>query len=189
MQYFLERRISSRSYSLIFVIMIFTAAAVSGCSQHVKPESPEGSSTYKAIVPNGATQYELQDGQSFSRPNLQKRLDPVYPSELIDANLKPLDIVAQVIVSELGRVSEVRFANYLGDNTNRDKFEKSIREAVSKWEYSPLTFTTSQIGSNGQKVLVTQAKSFSLWYMFHFEIKNGRPVSGIAESNDSSSAQ
>ena len=189
MQCFLGRRFSSRSCSLIFVIMISAGTVISGCSQQVKPETPEGSSTYKAIVPNGATQYELQDGQSFSRPNLQKRVDPVYPSELINANLKPLDIAAQVIVSELGRVSEVRFADYLGDNTNRDKFEQSIREAVSKWEYSPLTFTTSQIGSNGQKVTETQPKPFSLWYMFHFEIKNGRPVSGVAESNNSSSAQ
>ncbi len=160
MQCFLGRRFSSRSCSLIFVIMISAGTVISGCSQQVKPETPEGSSTYKAIVPNGATQYELQDGQSFSRPNLQKRVDPVYPSELINANLKPLDISAQVIVSELGRVSEVRFADYLGDNTNRDKFEQSIREAVSKWEYSPLTFTTSQIGSNGQQVAVTQAKPF-----------------------------
>jgi hypothetical protein len=189
MRHFLGRRISYRWCSLIFVIMISAGTVVSGCSQQVKPENPEGSSTYKAIAPNGAAQYELQDGQSFSRPNLQKRVDPVYPGELVNANLKPLDIVAQVIVSELGRVSEVRFANYLGDNTNRGKFEQSIREAVSKWEYSPLTFTTTQIDSNGQKVSVTQTKPFSLWYMFHFEIKNGRPVSGVAESNDSSSAQ
>ncbi len=189
MQCFLEHRISNRPRSLIFMIMISAVTVVSGCSQQVKPKTPEGSSTYKAIVPNGAAQYELQGGQSFSQPNLQKRVDPVYPSELVNANLKPLDIVAQVIVSELGHVSEVRFANYLGDNTNRGKFEQSIREAVSKWEYSPLTFTTSQIGSNGQKVTVIQAKPFSLWYMFHFEIKNGRPVSGVAESNDSSSAQ
>lgn len=189
MQDFINRQFSLKSNLPIF--MVAAALVISGCAQQVKSnvkEAPEGKSSYKTIMPNNAAQYELTEGQTYNPPNLTRRVDPVYPHELINGGLKPVDIMAQVIVNEMGHVTDVQFAKYLGDITNRDKFEQSIRDAVSNWEYSPLTFATTQVDSSGKKTVVTQAKPFSLWYMFHFEIKNGAPVSGVVESDDSSSA-
>ena len=159
-------------------VLVAAMVLVAGCG--TVPKKPVALETgkvgYKMIVPDGAARYTLKPGESSTQPVLAKHANPIYPPALICKSLPPVDVAAQLTVGVDGHVQRVVVSKYLGDTAHRELFNSAVRDAAMQWVFTPLQLTQWVRHRGKRSQLETVHKPFSLWYMFHFEIVNGWPM-------------
>lgn len=167
----------------IFGFAMVCALTFPGCTHFPKDTASRttiGLGSYKPIVREDVTTYSLTSSESATVPELSLHSTPKYPKRLVPLGLPPVDILAQLIMDENGTVTDVRFTGYPGDDRYKGRFEQSVKDAALTWKFSPFIITRTALGEDQLPVAVRTPKPFSLWYVFHFEIKDGVPASSIS---------
>jgi len=156
------------------------AIVVSGCTTAVqKPAGHHyaGRAHYERMAePEGSQHYKLTPGQSWVRPALQRNPEPVYPPALVTRDLPPVVVVARLSVNRIGRVTAV----YVSQNDNRPRyrqaFEQAVRDATTRWRFSPMKFTTRIPRNDAPPQIIMAPKPYSMWFKFRFDVVDGKPV-------------
>lgn len=156
-------------------------AAVSGCASAPSsgPEKPttRGETSYRSVAKDDTRHYQLALGEISTGAVPWDHAAPVYPPTLLDQRLPPRDIAAQLIVNEQGKVSEVRIADEAQADANTRLFDEAVRAAAMQWTFEPLRVSQWASDANGNTHEVSsEARPFSLDYVFHFAWKDGKPV-------------
>lgn len=171
-------------FAISFCIVLSSLAGCTVPRQSMVNTQGVGTTAYKPITPNNERTYMLSQGASATTPALITFSAPIYPQRLVALHLPSVDVAAQLIMNRRGEVHEVRFAPYLGSNEHRKEFEESVREAALAWRFSPLLITQTASQRGVSSSTMTESKPFSLWYMFHFEVKDGKPIGSIEAGNN-----
>jgi hypothetical protein len=96
---------------------------------------------------------------------------PAYPTSMLPACPPRVELPARLIVSAQGRVTQVR----LSPPPARQPFADAVRQAMLTWRFIPLTITRWAADANGHSHVVdSEAKPFSLDYVFTFRCEHGR---------------
>lgn len=82
-----------------------------------------------------------------------------------------MNVVAQLVMDEEGRVSAVHSVSDTDSGPDGALFEAAVEYAAMQWTFTP--FWIQQARQDGT-YLRTQ-KPFSLWYTFEFKMVNGKP--------------
>lgn len=150
----------------------------------VPPSAPgraatQGDTSYRAERGDLA-HYELALGQVSSGAVPREHPAPAYPAALLQARLPPIEVGAHLIVDAQGRVIDVRIPSGGRDDANRRQFEAAVRAAAMAWTFDPLVVTQWAADANGNShVVSSEARPFSLDYVFRFACKDGRPVTNV----------
>jgi hypothetical protein len=166
------------------LLILAAMLSVGGCQKPaIKPQMDKnGSVAFKAIVPYDAARYTLEPGETAIQPKLLTNVAPDYPRSLLATSLPPVEVVAQVVVALDGRVSQVLIRPYLGDSTNREKFNEEVRKAVLGWTFEPLRIQHWSVQPDGTRALATVSQPCSLWYIFRFEVVDGHAKTTVRTS-------
>jgi outer membrane biosynthesis protein TonB len=156
--------------SLLLAVSLISLSAC-GTRTVLKP-NPQPKTSYELLVPKPALRYSLEPGETAIRPELDKQLAPVYPSSLVRPDAPPVTVVVQLVVDKAGRVEGVYPVSNTGMGTDRALFEAAVEHAAVQWTFTPLWMR--QPKPDGTYLQI--AKPFSLWYVFHFKIINGKPI-------------
>lgn len=157
------------------VLLVFVASRMAACSTRtvLKP-NPQPKTSYEMLIPNAALRYSLAPGETAVQPQPGKQIAPVYPPSLVHPGAAPVAVVAQLVMDKDGHVQGV----YPVSDTDAPKdpdhalFEAAVEHAAMQWMFTPLWMRKP----NGDGTYDLTAKPFSLWYVFHFKIVNGKPI-------------
>jgi hypothetical protein len=163
------------------------ALLLGACSQTpAKPDAPparHGDTSRHEKVEKDTVHYQLAMGQVASGGSPFQRIDPTYPASLLPRCPAPVDIDASLIVDTDGKVEEVRVADEAQADAERKLFIAAARDAAKQWQFNPLTIRYWTADANGeQHETSSETKPFSLGYTFHFECRDGRAVTHVAQS-------
>lgn len=147
-----------------------------------------GNVNWKAVVDPGQPRYVLNPDQVATDVTPVDHVAVEYPPELAAQDLPPIDVRVKVIVGTDGEVGEVRS---IDPAVLRDAvaaaFFRAVVGAVGKWHYNPLVISDWVQESDGSMHRVAaKTVSFSMDYIFHFEIVRGVPA--VTESRKQSAA-
>ena len=154
-------------------MVLLAAISISACSTRtvLKP-NPQPKTSYEMLVPKGVLRYTLAPGETAIRPMPQRQIAPIYPPSLVHPGAAPVMVTVQLVVGKDGCVQGV----YPVSNTNQGQdhalFETAVRHAAMQWTFTPLWMEKPK--PDGTHELI--AKPFSLWYVFHFKVVNGKPI-------------
>ncbi|AFC84571.1 hypothetical protein [Frateuria aurantia] len=158
---------------------------LAACVHQIRPDHPssvvEGRASYReqAQAGGGTARYSLALGESAIQPVAQIQVAPRYPVMLIPLHLPARDIPAQLAVDGNGHVYNVIVPGEATADPALQAFVAAIRTAVAQWRFSPLIIQHMAADADGNSHVVDQSRPpFSQFYVFHFELKNGVPVSG-----------
>lgn len=164
-----------RSYALPALIL-----ALQGCRTGAPtpttslPADHSGAVSY-AIVPTGPSgAYKLKRSEHAFGAQPIVNGPPVYPASLIGKQLPPVSIHAKAVIDDQGHVTELRDTDAV-PTPEHAMFFAACREAVSHWQFSPMTVVDEFDDGKGN---ISQARTntpFSLDYAFRFELVDGRP--------------
>ena len=155
------------------VTLCIAIALLAGCAHTVQKPVPSGvgSASYRAAADSGLAHYHLAMGQIAMGATLEAHQPPVYPETMLATCPARIELPARVIVSTGGNVDDVRMHPSVGEQA----FASAVREAVRNWRYTPLTITRWAADADGTSHPVdTEAKPFSLDYVFTFRCEHGR---------------
>jgi len=108
---------------------------------------------------------------------------PPYPPGLLDARLPPQAVRATLLVDTAGKVSEVRIEGEGQANPQQRQFDDAVRGAVMHWSFEPLRASQWAADASGNAHDVgSQARPFSLDYVFRFAWRDGKPVTEASAS-------
>jgi hypothetical protein len=139
--------------------------------------SPSGSIRDHAATTVTMQHYPLALGEISTGATPRKQPMPVYPSDLLDERLAPVEVAARLIVDTEGKVSEVHIDGEDQAAPQQRQFAEAVRTAAMQWSFEPLRITPWAADANGNTHGVgSQARSFSLEYVFRFAWKDGKPV-------------
>lgn len=163
---------------------VLLSMALVGCAS-VPPASPSpsstGDATWRMVVPEGTARYELAMGDVSSGATPFKRVTPTYPDSRLAACPPPQDVQARLIVDQAGKVGEVRVADEATPDAGRRPFIAAVRAAALQWEFSPLLISHWAADADGNSHVVdSEAKPFSLDYVFRFECHAGKSTVSTA---------
>lgn len=155
--------------------------ALAGCthaSRRVAPPPPHGRVSYHAVEDRDTRHYKTDKHITWSQPQqMRSNRAPAYPAALLARKLAPVTVVALLIVDPHGRVTAVRFAPGKDVDATTRAFRQAVREATSRWRFSPLQRSRWQTRADGTQVRVAmQAMPFSQRYAFRFAVHDGKPV-------------
>lgn len=161
---------------------IVSCMVLAACSTPVRtdPPAPQTQVAYQSVVSASTRRYELEPGENSTQPKLIENPEPVYPIAMIPAHLPHVVVRAKIVVDKAGSVAQVQLAQTPGAQLTA--FEKAVREATSKWRYTPLEILRwrDEINAQGEVVgshqVATESRPFSLDYEFHFDLRDGKPV-------------
>ncbi|HET7161113.1 MAG TPA: hypothetical protein VFI32_00375 [Rhodanobacteraceae bacterium] len=137
----------------------------------LKP-NPQPKTSYEMVVPKNVPRYTLGPGEAAVQPIPQKQAAPVYPPSLAHPGAAPVTVVAQLVMDRDGHVEGVYPVSDTDKTANRALFEAAVEHAAMQWTFTPLWMEKP----NGDGTYDLSAKPFSLWYVFHFKIVNGKPI-------------
>ncbi|MES2402966.1 MAG: hypothetical protein V4567_01355 [Pseudomonadota bacterium] len=148
-------------------------AALAACSTRtmLKP-NPQPQTSYEMLVPKGVLHYTLAPGETAVQPMPDQQVAPVYPASLVHPNAAPVTVVAQLVMNRDGRVQGVYPVSDTALDPERPLFEAAVEHAATQWTFTPLWMQKP----NGDGTYELIAKPFSLWYVFHFKIVDGKPI-------------
>ncbi|MCB1567323.1 MAG: hypothetical protein KDI69_00700 [Xanthomonadales bacterium] len=137
-----------------------------------------GQARYELIPePAGSARYQLEPGQSVELPELQRNQDAIYPTKLVALNLDAVTLMARLSVDTEGRVSATWISEYDGDENHRPAFEQAVREAAAEWQFRPMViYDDTQANDQGE------AKPFSVWFKFQFDVVDGKPQTSSGQT-------
>lgn len=169
-------------------IVALAAAIVCGCAP--APPRTQAAQTrvdYRANIAPGAHRYEEREDEVSTQPRAIENPPPLYPVSAIGLHLPRVEVGAKVIVDGEGRVAEVRVdPPASGAEPRPEAFDAAVRDAAMRWRFTPLTFTRWQDVEDAQGNVVDsrpverENRPFSLDYTFSFELREGKPVTGVA---------
>lgn len=138
----------------------------------VVKQNPKPKTSYEMLVPKTALRYSLAPGETAVQPRPDKQVDPAYPPSLIHPDAAPVTVVAQLVMDKDGHVQGVYPVSDTDKAADHALFEKAVEQAARQWTFTPLWMQRP----NGDGSYDLIAKPFSLWYVFHFSIVNGKPI-------------
>ena len=153
----------------LFILMAVCATSCSTASKKDKSQetrfAADGSVSAEIVDEPSNERYEIRAGEQFFR-ELPKRENakPVYPAQHLEKQLKPISVVARIIVKETGSIDK---AEIVDSSTDLPEFSESVLAAVRTWTFIPLKRV---VGNKLELLPFTQA------YRFTFKQENGRAV-------------
>lgn len=155
------------------VALALALISISACSTRtvLKP-NPQPKTSYEMLIPGTALRYSLAPGETAVQPQPDKLIAPVYPLSLVRPGAAPVTVVAQLVMDKDGRVQGVYPVSDTDKAADHALFEAAIADAAMQWTFTPLWMQKP----NGDGTYELTAKPFSLWYVFHFKIVNGKPI-------------
>jgi len=180
---------SSNGCALLMLAGLFTLV---GCVQPTKPGSapPQTNVRYSAHVDPGTPRYEEKENEVSNRPLPLEHPPPAYPQAAMALGLPRVEVSVKIVIDAEGKVSDVRIVPPENTTVHPPVFDEAVREALSRWRFIPLTFTSWEDvkDDRGNVVDARQVRSerrpFSLDYDFFFELQNGKPVVGVPSRRD-----
>jgi hypothetical protein len=159
--------------SLPLVAMIAIAILLAACSTRtvLKP-NPQPKTSYEMVVPKGVLHYTVAPGETAVQPIPQKQVAPAYPPSLVHPGAPPVTVVAQLVMDKDGNVQGVYPVSDTDKTADHALFEGAVEHAAMQWTFTPLWMEKP----NGDGTYDLSAKPFSLWYVFHFKVVNGKPI-------------
>jgi len=160
-------------------IAVFGAiAGLAGCAHRVvRPASPpanRGDASWHAVEQADTVHYQLALGEVSSGATPMQRVAPVYPPSMLQGCPPVVDITAQVIVDEQGRVTDVRPADAASRAPAVQPFLAATRTAAMRWVFSPLQVNHWSADAEGESHVVdSRTLPFSLDYAFRFSCHAG----------------
>ncbi|HEX5952591.1 MAG TPA: hypothetical protein VFY94_05370 [Rhodanobacteraceae bacterium] len=162
-----------RKQPLAIATLAVALISLSACSTRtvLKP-NPQPKTSYEMLIPKAALRYTLAPGETAVQPNPDKQVAPVYPPSLVRPNAAPVTVVARLVMDKQGRVEGVYPVSNTDGGPDRALFEAAVEHAAMQWTFTPLWMQTPK----GDGTYDLTAKPFSLWYVFHFTVVNGKPI-------------
>lgn len=155
------------------VLLIAELMTMVACSTRtVLQPNPQPKTSYEMLVPDTALRYSLSPGETAVQPQPGKQVDPAYPPSLVHRDAAPVTVVAQLVMGKDGHVQGVYPVSDSDKNADHALFEAAVEQAAKQWTFTPLWMRKP----NGDGTYELMAKPFSLWYMFHFKIVDGKPI-------------
>lgn len=153
--------------------LLVALAALTACSTRtvLKP-NPQPKTSYEMLIPKTALRYSLAPGETAVQPRPDKHIAPAYPSSLVHPGAAPVTVVAQLVMDKDGRVQGVYPVSDTDKTADHALFEAAVEHAAMQWTFTPLWMQKP----NGDGTYDLSAKPFSLWYVFHFKITDGKPI-------------
>jgi hypothetical protein len=147
--------------------------ALAACSPRIvlKP-NPQPKISYEMVVPKGVLRYTLEPGETAVQPMPDKQVAPVYPPSLVRPDAVPVTVTAQLVMDKDGRVQGMYPVSDTAMSANRGLFEAAVERATKQWTFTPLWVQHP----NGDGTYQLTSKPFSLWYVFHFKVVDGKPI-------------
>jgi hypothetical protein len=147
--------------------------ALSACSPRtvLKP-NPLPKTSYDMVVPKGVLRYTLEPGETAVQPMPDKQVAPVYPPSLVQPGAAPVTVTVQLVMDKDGHVQRVYPVSDTAIGADRDLFEAAVQRAAGQWTFTPLWVQHP----NGDGTYLLTSKPFSLWYVFHFKVVDGKPI-------------
>jgi hypothetical protein len=152
---------------------LMALGALTACSSHtvLKP-NPQPKTSYEMLIPKTALRYTLAPGETAVQPQPDKQVEPVYPPSLVHPGAPPVTLVAQLVMDKDGHVQGVYPVSDTASAADRAPFETAVEHAAMQWTFTPLWMQKP----NGDGTYKLTAKPFSLWYVFHFKVVDGKPI-------------
>jgi hypothetical protein len=161
-----------RSLNLSPLLIVLFGLMAACSTRTVLRPNPQPKTSYEMVVPKGVLHYTLAPGETAVQPIPQKQIAPVYPPSLVHPGAPPVTVVAQLVMGENGHVDGVYPVSDTDRTADRPLFEAAVEHAAMQWTFTPLWMEKP----NGDGTYDLSAKRFSLWYVFHFKIVNGKPI-------------
>ncbi|MGH8146138.1 MAG: hypothetical protein ACREPY_07375 [Rhodanobacteraceae bacterium] len=155
------------------VTVCVIASSLAACSTRtvLKP-NPQPKTSYEMLVPKGVPRYSLAPGEIAVQPRLHKRVAPVYPPPLVRAGAAPVTVVVQLVMGKAGKVEGVYPVSNTAPRSDRALFDTAVQNATLQWTFTPLWMKKPDLAGTWRLT----RKPFSLWYVFHFKVVNGKPI-------------
>lgn len=168
-------RISLRTASTIMAMLALAGCAHDQPAVHTAAPAPtkDAKVSYDAMPESAANRYQMTKSQHTFGAQPIDNPPPVYPPELVSANLAAT-IHAKVIVDGEGKVTDVRDLDTMGGE-HHAAFFAAVRDAVLHWRYTPMTVVQDHEDAKGNFNTTRSTAPFSLDYAFRFELKDGVP--------------
>ena len=162
-----------RRHRLLIIGLVSLLGWLQACSPRtvLKP-NPQPKTSYEMLMPKGVLRYTLEPGETAVQPMPDKQVAPVYPPSLVHPGAAPVTVMAQLVMDEDGRVQGVYPVSDTAADADRDLFEGAVERAAMQWTFTPLWMQKP----NGDGTYELTAKPFSLWYVFHFKVVDGKPI-------------
>jgi hypothetical protein len=157
-----------------------------GCASTQTPKAqsaPQGSTSWHVVDTGDTPHYAISQQQVASGSIPIQRVPPNYPTEELAACPPSTDVQAQLIVDTQGRVSDVRVSDEVQASAQRHHYIDAVRLAALQWQFEPLEIGNWVNGQDGSPHLVSEAKPFSLVYVFHFECHNGQASTSVGKAS------
>lgn len=166
-------RLNVNSRRAMSSLLLVALVSISACSTRtvLKP-NPQPKTSYEMLVPKGVLRYTLEPGETAVQPMPDKQIAPVYPPSLVHPGASPVTVRAQLVMDNDGHVQGVYPVSDTAANPDRALFEAAVEHAAMQWTFTPLWMRKP----NGEGTYELTAKPFSLWYVFHFKVVNGKPI-------------
>jgi hypothetical protein len=154
-------------------LTVVAASELAACSTRtVLNPNPQPKTSYEMVVPKGVLHYTLAPGETAVQPIPQKQVAPVYPPSLVHPGAPPVTVVAQLVMDKAGHVEGVYPVSDTNEAADHALFEAAVEQAARQWSFTPLRMEKP----NGDGTYDLSAKPFSLWYVFHFTVVDGKPI-------------
>ena len=158
---------------LPITLLASAAISLSACSTlTVLKPNPQPKTSYEMVVPKGVLRYTLETGETAVQPIPDKQVAPVFPPSLVHPDTTPVTVVAQLVMDKEGHVQGVYPVSDTDKAADRALFEAAVEHAAMQWTFTPLWMQKP----NGDGTYELTAKPFSLWYVFHFKVVDGKPI-------------
>ncbi|MET3653714.1 hypothetical protein [Dyella japonica] len=168
-------------------LLVTLGMTLVGCAS-VQPSAPsrpttEGDTSYRAVAKDDMQHYQLALGEISTGAVPSSHPAPVYPVALLDQRLPPQEVEAVLVVDEAGKVAEVRIAEEQQADARTRLFDDAVRAAAMQWTFEPLRISQWASDANGNTHEVgSEARPFSLDYVFRFAWKDGKPLTDASAS-------
>jgi len=166
-----DRNVYRRDLTLLLIALSSLVSACSSTRTVLKP-NPQPKTSYEMLVPKGVSRYTLEPGETAVQPMPAKQVAPVYPPSLVHPGAAPVTVVAQLVMDKDGYVQGVYPVSDTDKAVNHALFEAAVEHAAKQWTLTPLWVQHP----NGDGTYLLTSKPFSLWYVFHFKVVNGKPI-------------
>jgi len=155
----------------VLLIMVFGSLSACGTRTVLKP-NPQPKTSYEMLIPQTALRYTLAPGETAVQPLPQRQVAPVYPPALVHPGAAPVTVTAQLVMDKDGHVQGVYPVSDTDKTADHALFETAVEHAAMQWTFTPLWMQKP----NGDGTYELTARPFSLWYVFHFRIVDGKPI-------------
>lgn len=136
-----------------------------------------GAAGYHPVTRGPLQHYPLALGEITTGATPRTQPMPIYPPALLHARLAPLEVAARLIVDTEGKVSEVLIEGEDQADPQKRQFDEAVHAAAMQWTFEPLRVSQWAADANGNTHDVgSQARAFSLEYVFRFAWKDGKPA-------------